>query len=197
MLKRAEGIALSLKDGDWQGPTSVKREAQRGSRWCWAACVAMVLKAFKNQKTQCQIAEAAFNTPCCDKEQHLKPGCDRGYKIADIGALWKMHGVDAESHDAVRWNDIEEELKPKKNEGKPGRPIEIFLAIGGADSADGHLVLIVGATIASGKRMVTIADPASNSTGFAATDFDLLGAGLRYGKWTKTWTNLAWKKKEA
>jgi hypothetical protein len=196
MLEDAKGVPLPLQGGDWEGSTNVEREEQRGGRWCWAACVAMVLKAFGNQeKRQCTIAGARCKVPCTPEERAMED-CDLGYEVDKIADLWKAHGVLAQTHPgAVGWDVIEQELKPKKEEGKPSRPVEIFLGIGDADSKDGHLLLIVGAEMtASGKRAVSIADPVGINDGLTPTDFDSLEADLRYGKWSKTWTNLFWKK---
>ena len=194
MLENAKRVPLPVKGGDWHGPTNVKREEQRGDLWCWAACVAMVLKSFDNYKKQCAIAKAVCEKPCTPEERATKD-CDSGYDIDKIEALWKTHGVPARSHSgAVGWGVIEQELKPNTDEGKPSRPIEIFLGIGDTNSKDGHLVLIVGAEMtASGKRAVSIADPVSINKGLTPTDFDSLEADLHYGKWNRTWTNLFWK----
>jgi Papain-like cysteine protease AvrRpt2 len=195
MLEDTTGVPLPLKGGTWQASTNVEREEQLGRRWCWAACVAMVLKAFENPKGQCTIAKAVCSIPCTPHDG-VMPGCDRGYKVADIKALWEDHDVSAQSHSgAVKWDVIEQELKPKKKEDEPSRPVELFLGIGDANSKDGHLVLIVGAEVtAGGRRTVSIADPVSTNFGFAPTDFDSLETELRYGKWNETWTNLFWKK---
>ncbi|HEX7180911.1 MAG TPA: papain-like cysteine protease family protein [Thermoanaerobaculia bacterium] len=188
-------MPLPLQGGTWEASTNVKREEQRGNRWCWAACVAMVLKAFGNPKRQCTIAKAVCEVPC-NLEEVIMDGCDEGYEVDKIKALWEKHGVLAKPHlGAVGWDVIEQELKPKKDKGEPSRPVEIFLGIGDAGSKDGHLVLIVGAEMtASGKRAVSIADPVSINSGLAPADFDLLEAHLQYGKWSRTWTNLFWKK---
>lgn len=194
MLENTIGVRLPLRGGAWQASTKVEREEQLGHRWCWAACVAMVLKAFENQKAQCMIAKAVCPTPCTPFDD-VKPGCDRGYKVAKIEALWKKHDVPARSHSgAVGWDIIEVELRPAKKT-EPSRPVELFLGIGNANSKDGHLVLIVGAEVtAGGRRTVSIADPVSTAVGLSPTDFDSLETYLRYGRWNETWTNLFWKK---
>lgn len=190
MLENAAGVPLPLKGGAWKAPTKVERERQLGHRWCWVACVAMVLKAFGNYKGQCKIAKDVFSNPCIAHDK-VNPDYDRGYKVDQIEALWRdQNGVPAKWHaGAVKWDVIERELKPD------GRPVQIFLGVGN-DSKDGHLVLIVGAEkTAAGRRLVSIADPISTDLGFAPTDFDSLETELKYGKWSGTWTNLFWKKK--
>ncbi|MFY9823072.1 MAG: hypothetical protein WAM82_16945 [Thermoanaerobaculia bacterium] len=159
----------------------------------------MVLKAFKNQTNQCQIAKNQIaKNGCqdpCTPEQKIKNGCDVGYPVIDIESLWKANGVQAQPHSAaVNWDDLKKELEPQNNGAEPGRPVEIFLGLIDTNSKDGHLVLIVGAEeTASGRRAVSVADPASINYGISPTDFDSLEADLGYGKWNRTWTNLFWK----
>lgn len=194
MLRESgNGVPLPLRGGNWQASTNVQREGQFGFLWCWAACVAMVLKAFKNKTNQCAIAKSVCKDPCTP-EQNVKKGCDVGYPVADIETLWKDNGVPAQTHSAaIKWDDLKKALEPQKD-GDPGRPVELFLGLSDTNSKDGHLVLIVGAEeTASGRRAVSIADPVSINYGISPAAFDSLETDLGYGKWNRTWTNLFWE----
>ena len=156
-------------------------QAQSRPRWCWAACVAMLLDALGTPKTQCAIAGAAVGHDCCGlgTESCLGAGgdenCDVTRDPVEIDAVLALHGITARRHDDVIGREtLEQELAH-------GRPVMVYLK-GQRSSAD-HVMLVVGKP--AGERF-TVADPCLGE--FTEATYEELRVGGR--PWRHTWTDV-------
>lgn len=183
-------MPLRMKTGVRVAPTAVPPsplmcsfQPQIRPKWCWAACVAMVVDSvpLAQRPTQCQIASAFLNASCCGLPAISCVGagttaCDHTADPNDIDALWQSNGISAQRLErSLTAAELETHMT-----GTHKTPVMVYLE--GGNAAFDHVMLVVGKQ----DGWFVVADPClSNFT--VATHEELLTA--RAG-WTKTWTNL-------
>ncbi|MEK6285525.1 MAG: papain-like cysteine protease family protein [Acidobacteriota bacterium] len=145
---------------------SVRFEEQRDTKWCWAACVRMVVNAYNiSSDSQCRIAERALSplgmgiTCCTSTNQPINSGsCNQTLKDRAITKLWEKYSVAADYKyrtSVPNVNDLVTELKKLLKNG----PVQL-----GYTGIVGHVVLLYGCeTPTGGPLTFLVHDPANGS----------------------------------
>jgi len=163
-------------------PALCEFQPQARPKWCWAACVSMVVNstARPQKPTQCQIAGTHLNqSTCCGLVKKSCVGfgatpCDKTVDPDAIDSLWLSNGIQAQrSNAALTATELNAQILTAKE------PVMVYLE--GGNAAFDHVMLVVGKH--DGNWFV-VADPClDNFT--VATYEELLHA--RAG-WQHSWT---------
>ena len=158
-------------------------QAQVRPKWCWAACVAMVVDSLHRPQrpTQCEIAGAHIGRACCGLPRVSCVGaggnaCDKTCHPDDIDALWAENHVPAQRQEfPLTLAQLDDQILNVK------RPVMVYLE--GGNATFDHVMLVVGKHDAT---WFVVADPCLNNFTVATHEELLRG---RAG-WHRTWINL-------
>jgi len=187
-LRKKQGTVLRLIFQTRVGFTSIVHQEQRGTLWCWAACVSMVLQGLDSPISQCALASMVLPKICpkcaepCTDEEKVYQYCNVAYPIKCIEALWKQFKIQA----APPQGPIDS--KAVLDELTAGHALQVLL---GQSDDGGHLVLIIDVKRDSdGSLKILVADPSSDVDEASPKNLqDALG-NLGWGEWRLTWTGL-------
>ena len=169
---------------DTLSPPLVPFQAQRRSRWCWAACVGMVLDKLQRPLEQCDIVSARLGVvaDCCGlavqscssaEPDAVVSACDRTLDPDAITQLWAHHQVPATRDERpLEEDELHDTLQA-------GRVVQLWWD--GRNGAFDHVVLVAGEQ-APGSFLV--ADQCNTSVSCAAYSVLL----THRGGWKRTWT---------
>lgn len=151
---------------------------QDQTNWCWAACLQMVLAYTKQHHKQCDFASFALNCFCC--QIPVPYYCNSPLNAADISKLFTQYRINsAYTEGFVTFATLSAEIESR-------RPVEAGILW---NDQTGHVVLVVGTAIISGKQVVYINDPAWGCSSGGYT-FSTLLSGFACGRWSASWTSL-------
>jgi hypothetical protein len=161
--------------------TLVRFQQQVRPKWCWAACVSMVLDSLQRQESQCDVAQNHLGVACCPLPEESCVGaggtlCDQTRTPEEIDRLWVEKVVPAQRRErALTPSELDAQIVVAK------RPVMVWLE--GINSTFDHVMLVAGKLDAS---LFIVADPCLHNF-TAATHAGLVNAR---GGWTRTWINL-------
>jgi hypothetical protein len=161
-------------------------EKQENFKWCWAACVRMILKHYNaSPDTQCEVAQKGLgfigvNSVCCSSPGSIfndNEGCIELLPDEQITHLWEAYPNLLVHHTDGRIDDeaIKEELRAKHQ-----------VEIGYEQNVSGHVVIAYGWTIdpTNNRLFFLLHDPKSNPDAMVSPS--ALNEGGR-GLWNATW----------
>ena len=186
-LKVKNGTSLSPgAAATQQHLVRIPHRPQKGRRWCWAACIQMVLEHNNIKMSQCKIVRTKLNdhqSTCADLE-------DTSCRAREMKPMWKQLGIEN-----VRPKDFHLGVAKIKSEIAADRPVQVGILWDDDEGGGGHALLIKGWAATSPVTLL-IDDPLRQSsvgtskfgTG-RATHAELKNA-LGHGTWRYTWHNL-------
>lgn len=181
-LRASSRRTLSPSSGSLSGKivSGVIRIEQQETRWCWAACMQMVLQS-TGGTTQCEFVNSAFGqTDCCSLPQRKSSKCNKRLEAGKIKDEWIKKGFKCtQVNGTISFTELQDEIK---NE----RPVEIGLIMSGGV---GHVVLAVGWNVVGSVEEVIIYDP-TPSKDIAIVPYDSLKKDYAGGKWWWTWIGI-------
>ena len=122
---------------------------QQEDRWCWAACVEMILKYYcLSQENQCKIATRGLKIKYPDRDFNCCPargitgacdtGCDHTLDNLEISSLWRDgYGIPVNPVFRPSLPSLEEDLRRLLDQEHP-------VELGYSGSLSGHLVILFG-----------------------------------------------------
>jgi hypothetical protein len=160
-------------------PLPVPQVFQRTEKWCWAACLQMVLNYLGQGAQQCDVVDKAFGQSiCCGAPDD--PECNNSLGMWDIATAYTSCQLSASLvTSAVQWSYLDFEIKA-------GRPVQVgFDWTGGG----GHVAMVCGTGMAGTVPFVVVNDPkfGRGSVYYA----NLLSAYNLGGSWQWTWVSIA------
>jgi hypothetical protein len=171
------------------------RQAQR--KWCWAACVEMLLNHFQRHQDQCSIVgrkrDEVLPEVCCgvNEADFENEGCEP-LVMRDV---WMKFNISAEAHLATNGTPGRLTFDEIKTEINAERPVEVGIKWND-DIGGGHAVIIKGWDSINGEDAVWVNDPWPQSKlSFQGIEgkvrLDELRRANNNGKWLHTWAKFA------
>ena len=187
MSSRLRAVARSIPIGPRPEITGVRPgfEKQENFKWCWAACVEMILKHHQvSTDTQCEVAQKGLkligkNLACCTSGKTFNNNVDCVELLPDdkITLLWGDYHDDL-SVDHANGRITDQKLQDELNSGN-------YVEIGYEQSTSGHVVLVYGWTndTPDNELFFLLHDPKSNPDAMLHTS--IIGDNGR-GTWNAT-----------
>ena len=155
----------------------IEYQHQEQTRWCWAACMQMVLQASGIDVTQCAMAAAAWNrTDCCTTP--YSDDCNKALDVVQISAEWTRY-----DH-ISNYVAAEVPFTTARDGIRDQQPIEAGLMWTGVSR--GHAVVIVGYSEVDGEYLIVL-DP---ELGLRSVAYRDLVTNFGQGKWRYSWTGI-------
>lgn len=137
---------------------------QKGSFWCWAACVEMLLKYYSKAKysniTQCEIVTQYLNKKngnnalscekCIDAQGEINSDCEEALSLEEFKSVFEFYGLNCTIKQNVEWNDVVEKISS-------GHPI-----IASLKDDKNHVIVIQGFMDEDGGQYLVTNDPQNN-----------------------------------
>ena len=137
---------------------------QKGSFWCWAACVEMLLKYHSKVKysniTQCEIVTKYLNNKngnnalscekCIDVQGEIHPDCEEAISLAEFKSVFDFYGFNCAVKQNVAWSDVVDKITI-------GQPL-----IASLKDDENHVIVIQGYMDEDGGQYLVTNDPQNN-----------------------------------
>lgn len=164
---------------------------QQRSKWCWAACIEMVLQ-YDSQKQavgQCQLVNHAHGTMLCCTQLAMPQFCNKGLSVTLVAAEWGRQSYAADYiAGALPFADIAACIDGD-------RPFQVGLSFNASSPASiGHAVLGVGYRAADeddddSQDFLYVNDPASTGPRWISYSA-LRTAEGQGGQWAHSWNRI-------
>lgn len=167
---------------------TVPHVQQQRPKWCWAACIEMVLNAKTQRQAirQCQLVNDAHGMFLCCTQNAIPQLCNMGLSVSKVATEWKRRSYDVDySAGALPFADIVACIDRNW-------PFQVGLTY---NSAIGHAVLVVGYLAADdedadiGEGFLYVNDPAWPGPRWISYSA-LQTAEGQGGQWAHSWSRI-------